>query len=236
MDNFGNSFNNDFDENYNLSPSPRRRISCSQTVSFLGLLVAILAFLFGDNILGRGRLETTSTNETINATATNKPDDYRLAIDNLVWEYSLDEPKIYYIEMIAEEQLSNFNLEVVLKFNDEQDEFHGVVFRRVDENQYYSFEISPLGEYVIYRNGENSKSNLVGPVNSNIILRGKDQFNKLGVKATNSVFEFSINDTLITSLTESVLSAGGIGLYTCTCNGSDRSSVSFYDLTISSLP
>lgn len=236
MDNPGNSFNDNFDENYNVSPSPGRGISCAQIVSLLSLLIAVLAFLFGDNILGRRNPEGTPTVEAYGPTATKEPDDYVLAIDDLVWESSINQSKIYDIHMVADEQLSDFDFEVTIKFEDEQDEFHGVIFRKMNEDQYYRFQITPLGEYAIYRDGENSVSSLVGPIYSSSILTGKGQWNRLRIKAIGSVFEFYINDTLVTSLTESALPAGGIGLYTCTCNGSDSSSVSFYDLTISSLP
>jgi hypothetical protein len=226
MDNLDNSSNDSFDEDHNLSPSSRRGISCGQIVSFFSLLVAILAFLFGDNILGRKSSAVTPKGS----------DNYALAIDDLVWEHSLLEPRTYFIYPITNEQLSNFDIKVTLKFEDEQDEFHGVIFRKIDEDQYYSFEITPLGKYAVYRKGVNSDSSLVGPIFSNSILTGKGQLNKLRVKAIGSVFEFFINDTLVSSLTDSVLPIGKIGLYTCTCNGSNSSSISFYDLTISSSP
>jgi hypothetical protein len=241
MDNLDNSYNDSFDKDHNLSPSSRRGISCGQIVSFVSLLVAILVFLFGDNVLGRKSSAVTPSAKATNETAVisplpEGPDNYVLAIDDLVWEYSIYEPKTYYTYPITNEQLSNFDIKVTLKFKDEQDEFHGVIFRRIDEDQYYSFEITPLGKYAVYRKGVNSASSLVGPIYSNSILTGNGQFNKLRVKAIGSVFEFFINDTLVSSLTDSVLPIGEIGLYTCTCNGSDTSSISFYDLTISSLP
>jgi hypothetical protein len=206
------------------------------------LLVAILAFLFGDNILGIGNSERIPSTEIDNATATinslpESPDDYVLVIDDLVWEWSIDESKTYQTHTITDKQLLNFDINITIKFEDEQDEFHGLIFRKIDEYQYYSFEITPLGKYVVYRkDGESSVSNLVDPTYSNSILTGKGQLNKLRIKAIGPVFEFFINDTLVASLTDSVLPIGKIGLYTCTCNGSDSTSVSFYDLTISSLP
>ncbi len=132
--------------------------------------------------------------------------------------------------------LSNFDVEVTIKFEDEQNEFHGVIFRKADEGLFYGFQITPLGKYTIYREGETSISNLVGPNYSDNLLLGRGQSNKLRVVAIGSGFKFYINDSLVASLTDTVLSSGEIGLYTCTCNGSENSSVSFYDLTISALP
>ncbi len=90
-------------------------------------------------------------------------DGYLFEIDDLVWEHSLFESNTYHIYTLTSEQLSNFDIEVTLKFEDEKDEFHGIVFRKFDEDQYYSFRITPLGHYVIQRSGESSASNLVGP-------------------------------------------------------------------------
>jgi hypothetical protein len=254
MDNLGNSFNDDdyhggYNEGSNLSPSPRRGMSCgAQALSVLSVVVALLAFLFGDNILGRRHPDGTPSAEantmpatsivdiaTATATATKSPDDYELIIDNLVWEHSLNEPNIYNIDMVSSEQLSNFDLEVTVRFEDEQDEFHGVVFRRVNDDR-YRFQITPQGEYAIYKDNETDHTSLIGPLHSNSILTGKGQLNKIRVRAVGSAFEFYINDKLVTKLTETGLPSGGIGLYTCTCNGSDSSSVSFYDLKILSLP
>lgn len=243
MDNLDNSFNDNFDENPNLAPSRTRGKSCGgQILSLLSLLVAILTLLFGENILGRRNLEEMPSPEVNNATAiidslSDSPGDYVKVIPDLAWKSSINESEIYDTRTITDEQLSDFDLEVTLKFEDEQNEFHGVIFRKIDENQYYSFQITPLGDYAIYRHEENSAPlSLTGPLHSNSILIGQGQLNKLRVKAIGPVFDFFINDTLITQLTESTLPTGGIGLYTCTCNGSEGSSVSFYDLTISSLP
>jgi len=178
-------------------------------------------------------MPATSAVDIATAPATESP--YELTIDNLVWEHSLNEPNIYNIDMVSSEQLSNFDLEVKVRFEDEEDEFHGVVFRRVNDDR-YRFQITPLGEYAIYKDNETDHTSLIGPLYSSSILTGKGQLNKIRVKALGSVFEFYINDKLVTKLTETGLPAGGIGLYTCTCNGSDSSSVSFYDLKILSLP
>lgn len=241
MDNYDNPFNDNFNDGQGLPRHPRRGISCGQIASLLSLLVAILAFLFGDNILSRrnsGQLPTTQGDyviETIHPTTANS-DDYVLIIDGLVWEHSLGESNIYHINMLTNEPLSNFDIEVAVKFEDEQGEFHGVIFRRADEDHFYGFQITPQGEYTIYREEETSISNLVGPNYSNNILPGRGQLNTLRVVAIGSGFKFYINDSLVASLTDTVLSSGEIGLYTCTCNGSDNSSVSFYDLTLSALP
>ena len=241
MDNYENPFNDDFNDGQSSTRRPRRGISCGQIASLLSLLVAILAFLFGDNILSRinsGQMPVTQGDyaiETIHPT-TESSGDYVVVINGLVWEHSLDESNIYHVNMLTNEPLSNFDIEVTVKFEDEQNEFHGVIFRRTDEDHFYGFQITPPGKYTIYREEETSISNLVGPNYSDSLLLGRGQSNKLRVVAIGSGFKFYINDNLVASLTDTVLSSGDIGLYTCTCNGSENSSVSFYDLTISALP
>jgi hypothetical protein len=238
----GNSYSafDNLDENGNSTPSSNWGKGCGLIVSILSLLVAILALLFGDNLLGRRNSEQISLTKVNSATAIinplpKNPDDL-LIINGLVWEYSINESKIYQPNPIKSEQLSNFNIEVTLKFEDEQNEFHGVIFRRQDDDQFYGFVITPLGEYKVFYKAGESENNLVGPIHSDSILTGKSQLNKLRVKAIGPKFEFFINDNLVTSLSEFNLPTGGIGLYTCTCNGSNNSAVSFYDLHLSLPP
>jgi hypothetical protein len=106
----------------------------------------------------------------------------------------------------------------------EQGDF-GLVFRQVDNNNYYYFGINSAGQFAIYCLLNNEWITLQDWTFSTAVQRVG--VNRLRVIALGSHFEFFINDRLVTELEDDRFARGGVGLAVEVFNIGDRIVVDF---------
>lgn len=110
---------------------------------------------------------------------------------------------------------------------------YGLLLRMAAPGQFYRFEITGNGEYVVERHD--------GPANwvrltddwqsSDAILQGTDVTNHLRVIAAGGTFSFYVNDTLLAQIADNTYAAGAIALDAGTFNQSELQ-VAFDNLVI----
>ena len=86
-----------------------------------------------------------------------------------------------------------------------------MVFRRVDSENFYFFEISANGYYQFSAQEGGDWKTLIPWTASDAIATG-EQENRIGVLAEGSKFEFSINDEPVVDSTDRRFPSGGLGL------------------------
>ena len=87
----------------------------------------------------------------------------------------------------------------------------GLAFRVVDSDNYYYFTISGAGSYRLYRMSDGEWHTLVDWTNALAIRTAPGATNRLGVLAQGASISLFVNDQLLTTVTDDVLSRGGIG-------------------------
>ena len=156
----------------------------------------------------------------------------------LIWSSSFTGPGKHAAYPVSNTYFSDFTLEADLIIDGSDDEYHGLMLRFQDEVQdtgkFYSFRIAPGGFYVfdIWRPGTESYVNLLGPTRSVAIKTGVGERNHLRVVAKEDRFDLSINGSKIGTVTDGTYTKGKLGFVSCTCRGSSKSSVSFYDFSV----
>jgi len=90
--------------------------------------------------------------------------------------------------------------------------FGPIVRYEPDEERYYWFQISGDGRYCVEESSEGEWTILQEWEASDAIKTGLDAVNHIQVICEGDRFRFSINDTVLTELTDSTLRAGIIGL------------------------
>lgn len=100
---------------------------------------------------------------------------------------------------------------------------YGVLLRMVAPQQFYRFEITSGGEYVVERhNGPGEWERLTdGWQTAPAIRRGLNETNQLRVAATGGTFSFYVNETLLTQVVDRRYETGAIALDAGTFNQSE---------------
>jgi hypothetical protein len=132
--------------------------------------------------------------------------EYRLAVhlkDYMVWSYPEDS-----------REFRDFAIEVDARQVDGSlDSTFGLIVRhQSDEERYYWFQISGGGYYSVEKKWDGEWILLQEWESSDAIKQGLDATNHIEVLCYGDRFRFSVNDTLLTELTDDTLSAGNIGL------------------------
>lgn len=154
-----------------------------------------------------------------------------------IWETSLGQPKHYSSRILSDKILTDLTAETDVQFQDNNNEFHGIIVRAQDSGRFYSFGISSQGNFIfeIWKVGEPNHISILGPFSSSSIKTGKGGINRLKVLAIGSRFELSINEVKVGSLSDITYSSGKVGLVSCTCNGNSESSSSFFNFSALSI-
>lgn len=88
----------------------------------------------------------------------------------------------------------------------------GIVFREVDENNFYFYAISHDGYYSLWRKRNNEWETLVEWASSDALESGDGAYNTLAVLAEGESISILANETLLAEVTDSAFSEGTLGL------------------------
>jgi hypothetical protein len=94
--------------------------------------------------------------------------------------------------------------------------------------QYYVFEVGDRGEVGAWRRDQDRWIDLL-PWTASEVVNAGDAENQLEVRATGTQFTFTVNNRQIATVTDAVLSAGGVGAFT----GGDGNHVLLERFTVS---
>ncbi|MBI5293325.1 MAG: hypothetical protein HY872_15730 [Chloroflexi bacterium] len=111
----------------------------------------------------------------------------------------------------------------------------GLMFRVQDTDNYYVYMIDCDGRYRLARYGSGASTSVVDWTRSSAIKRGRNAVNKLAVLAKGNDLALYVNDTPLTTATESVYADGRFGLWVGS-NVTNNLTVAFDDLEVYSLP
>ncbi len=117
------------------------------------------------------------------------------------------------------------------------DSSYGVIFRMQDGQQFYRFDITGNGLYVIERhNSDGTWTRLVPDWTPTTALnQGLNVVNRLKVIAAGPDLTFYANDVLLTQLSDATFNSGGIALDAGTFGGGNLQ-VSFDNLAVTAAP
>lgn len=117
------------------------------------------------------------------------------------------------------------------------DSSYGVLFRMQDDQQFYRFDITGNGLYVIERrNSDGTWTRLVPDWTPTTALnQGLNVVNRLKVIAAGPDLTFYANDVLLTQLSDPTFNSGGIALDAGTFGGGNLQ-VSFDNLAVTAAP
>lgn len=112
---------------------------------------------------------------------------------------------------------------------------YGVLFRMQDGGQFYRFDVTGNGLFMIERhNADGTWTRLVPDwTPSPALNQGLNVANRLKILAAGPTLTFYANDTLLTQLTDTTLAGGAVGLDAGTFGGGNLQ-VSFDNLSITS--
>ncbi len=117
------------------------------------------------------------------------------------------------------------------------DSSYGVIFRMQDGQQFYRFDITGNGLYVIERhNSDGTWTRLIPDWTPTTALnQGLNVVNRLKVIAAGPDLTFYANDVLLTQLSDATFNSGGIALDAGTFGGGNLQ-VSFDNLAVTAAP
>jgi thiol-disulfide isomerase/thioredoxin len=154
------------------------------------------------------------------------------------WYSDITESHVYSTNPLSEREFYNFIIQTDVKIDSETHEYHGLMFRQVDGENFYSFRITPDGyfEFDVWHSGDSSFETILGPTQSNYIYQGVGQINTLRVVAVNENFDLYINGEYVGSISDNRFQFGKVGAISCTCDGSSRASASFQNFSMFEQP
>lgn len=93
-----------------------------------------------------------------------------------------------------------------------QDNGFGIIARRIDDENLYSFQISSDGYFLIQKRLKGQWHNLTGDWQSSSAIRTGRQTNHLRVVCRGNLLTFSVNDTQLAQVSDSSLARGDVGV------------------------
>lgn len=163
-----------------------------------------------------------------------------LAIDfpSNVWSFDISEEHVYEYRTLSEQSFSNYTLQTDVEITDRASEYHGLILRWQDSENFYSFRITPDGYFAfdVWHSGKYSFERILGPTHSDAIHQGTAQINTLAVVASNESFDLYINGQYVASASDSRFASGKVGVMSCTCDGSRSTSSTFSNFSLASEP
>jgi len=180
--------------------------------------------VFGDDFSpdsnGSWLLETDESGSTV-------IQDGRLVVD-------VSQPGTLQYSALEEPSLADFDLAVEAELlNGDRDATYGLLFRMASSQEFYRFELTGDGRYVIERHdADGTWHRLVdGWQQSSAIMTEPGAVNQLRVTAVGPALTFYINDTLLQELQDSRYAAGKLALDAGTFSD-ERTIAAFDNLTI----
>ncbi len=155
-----------------------------------------------------------------------------------IWSANITKSHIYDHNIVSDVEFTDFSMQVDVRIESETSEYHGLLFREQDGENFYTFRITPDGyyEFDVWKTGDRSYETILGPLASDHILKGAGKTNQLKVIANGQTFELYINDNFVGSITDDTFASGRVGLLSCTCDGSSNASATFMDLWVQGNP
>ncbi len=135
---------------------------------------------------------------------------------------------------LQEKTFGDFALEVdVTQRTGPAESSYGILFRVGDDGQFYRFDVTGNGLYMVERHQSDGTWTRLVPdwVPSSALNQGLNVVNRLKVLATGPTLTFYANDELLTQVTDATLIDGAIGLDAGTFGGGNLQ-VSFDNLRI----
>jgi uncharacterized repeat protein (TIGR02543 family) len=111
------------------------------------------------------------------------------------------------------------------------DNWQTVIFRQVDDDNYYTAEISADGYYEMQRWINGTLLSLVNPTSSSYIHQGYDVVNSVHIECIGNSFSLSVNGHLLVEVTDNTFTGGDIGLDVIVLSGSSTE-VAFDNLVV----
>lgn len=108
---------------------------------------------------------------------------------------------------------------------------YGVVFRRVDAENFYFFEISDNGYYQFSAQEDGAWKTLI-PWTSSAAIATNKQENRIAILAEGNKFQFSINDEPVGDSTDGRFQSGGLGLAVELFDEGDKGTFEWDDLEL----
>lgn len=108
---------------------------------------------------------------------------------------------------------TDFYLEIEAEFFDgPEDSEMGIIFRYIDEDNFYYFGVDRSGSYVIQLLAEGEWYDVTDWEESSIIETGRGAINQLGLLVEGTTISVLINDYVMATTEDDTFDAGGIGL------------------------
>ena len=132
----------------------------------------------------------------------------------------------------TDQELADFYLEVDITHVDGPPGFEaGLLFRMVDNQNYYLYVIDDVGNYRFDRRADGNWETLVDWTESSVLETGDDPINRLGILAEGDKIALFANDTLLTEVEDSIHSIGSVAAEVGTFDEGDATA-SFDNLTV----
>jgi hypothetical protein len=147
---------------------------------------------------------------------------------------SVNSPNTIQFTTLTKPAFSDFLLEVdAWQRSGSTESSYGILFRMQDNQQFYRFEVTGTGLFMVERhNADGSWTRLVPEwTPTEALNKGLNVPNRLKVIATGSELAFYVNDILLTQVTDDLYQSGTIGLDAGTFSGGSVQ-VSFDNLRI----
>ncbi len=97
-----------------------------------------------------------------------------------------------------------------------EDNGYGIIVRRVDDENLYSFQISSDGYFIIQKRIKGRWINLTGDWQESPAIQRGQATNRLRVTCKGSRLTFIVNDTLLAQVTDGDLARGDVGVVAST--------------------
>lgn len=118
--------------------------------------------------------------------------------------------------------LADFTLDVDAEpLDGPDDNGYGIIARRVDDENLYSFQISGDGYFIIQKRVKGEWTNLAGDWQAAQAIRPGRQVNHLRVTCQGNVLTFAANDVQLAQVTDGDLARGDIGMIASTFSEPD---------------
>ncbi len=201
-------------------------------VTLIAAIITIVIFFTGYEFfpdLLKSLWNLRQTPETTVTPPGTLPGSRLVQIRGEVWSIDFTEAHIYEVHPLSEQQITDFVVGADVQIKDSSPEFHGIMFRHQDNENFYSFRISQDGKYAfdVWQSGDDDFYSLLGPAHSDAILPGPGKTNRLKVVGQGNRFELYVNDIEVGSVTSDTFAKGRVGLVSCTCGGSSSASARF---------
>ena len=139
----------------------------------------------------------------------------RTTIVNEQLMVELNAPNTMQFSSLPEQSYDNFIFEVdARQLAGDPGNTYGVLFRMQDAAQFYRFELTGDGFYMVERRNANGTwTRFVDDwTESSAITRGINALNRIRIEANGSTFSAFVNDQLVHQFTDNAYASGSIGL------------------------